>query len=164
MSLPRIPLAAAMWSVAIPGFGQLYNGKYAKGIVLIILEFVVNHYAHLNEAIYYSWLFQIKQAQEAINYGWLLFYPCMYVFAIFDAYHDCCAQTGRSYSPFILIPFIDTCFTGTVGVVWSSGQVPVPGLRQIGPIFFGALLLTVGLGMGTWIINRFAPPSKDSGT
>lgn len=157
MTHPRSPLTAALWSVAIPGFGQLYNHKYVKGIVFIVLEFVVNLNSHLNLAIYYSWLFDIPGAQNAVVYEWLLFYPCLYVFAIFDAYHDCCEQTGKVYSRYVFIPFIATCFLGTIATVWSSGHIRILGLNQIGPVYTGSILLLVGLGLGTWTVNHFFP-------
>ncbi len=30
------------WSIALPGFGQLLNGKYLKGGLFIFLEFLIN--------------------------------------------------------------------------------------------------------------------------
>jgi hypothetical protein len=30
------------WSIAFPGFGQLLNQKYVKGILFIFIEFIVN--------------------------------------------------------------------------------------------------------------------------
>lgn len=163
MSAPKSPLAAAMWSVAIPGFGQLYNRKFAKGLVLIILEFLINVNSHLNMAIFYSWLFDIPRAQEVIDYQWLLFYPCVYVFAIFDAYHDCCILVGRNYPPLLLLPFFATCFLGTVGIVLSSGAVHFLLLERVGPIFFGVILLLAGLGIGSWAVHRYAslPEPRD---
>lgn len=157
MNFPRSPLTAALWSVAIPGFGQLYNHKYLKGVIFIILEFIINFYSKLNSAIYYSWLFDISQAQRVINYEWLLFYPCMYVFAIFDAYHDCSMEVGKPYSRFMFIPFIGTGFLGTIGVIWSSGEASFFGLEKIGPVFFGTVVLLIGLGLGSWTANRFFP-------
>jgi TM2 domain-containing membrane protein YozV len=157
MNVPRSPLVAALWSVAIPGFGQLYNRKYVKAVIFIILEFFINLYSHLNLAIYYSWLFDIPHAQAVINYEWLLFYPCMYVFAIFDAYHDCCDTIGRAYSRYVFIPFVGTSFIGTVGIIWSSGKIHVPVLEKIGPVFVGVFLLTLGMGLGAWATNRFFP-------
>lgn len=155
MKLSRSPLGAALWSVAIPGFGQLYNGKYIKATVFIVLEFIINVNSNLNMAIFHSFLFDIARAQQVIDFEWLMFYPCMYVFAIFDAYHDCCQQIGRAYSNYIFFPFLGTCYLGTVGVILSSGFAPVPFLAMIGPVHFGILILLTGLAAGTWVVNRF---------
>lgn len=35
-----------LWSIALPGFGQLLNGKYLKEILLIVLEFSINVQSH----------------------------------------------------------------------------------------------------------------------
>jgi TM2 domain-containing membrane protein YozV len=35
-------LEKVLWSIAIPGFGQFLNEKYIKGIVLILLELIIN--------------------------------------------------------------------------------------------------------------------------
>ena len=45
------PYEKLLWSIALPGFGQLLNGKYVKGIIFILLEFVVNVQANFNEVI-----------------------------------------------------------------------------------------------------------------
>lgn len=43
-----------LWSIALPGFGQLLNRKYIKGILLIVLEVMINVMARLNVAIVHS--------------------------------------------------------------------------------------------------------------
>jgi hypothetical protein len=35
-------LEAILWSIALPGFAQLLNRKFLKGIVFIFFEFLVN--------------------------------------------------------------------------------------------------------------------------
>ena len=35
-------LEAILWSIALPGFAQLLNKKFVKGIFFIFLEFLVN--------------------------------------------------------------------------------------------------------------------------
>ena len=71
---------ALMWSIALPGFGQYLNGKYFKGTVLLILEFVVNVQAKFNEIIILSFHGDIENAIVQTNYQWLMFYPCLYFF------------------------------------------------------------------------------------
>ncbi|WP_438448787.1 hypothetical protein [Gorillibacterium sp. sgz5001074] len=157
MKVPRSPLAAALWSVAIPGFGQLYNRRFAKGLIFIVLEFLINLNSHLNLAIYYTWLFDIPQSQRIINYEWLLFYPCVYVFGIFDAYHDCCQDLERPYPRLLVVPFFASSFIGTILVVLSSGPVQVLSLDRIGPVFVGVILMLLLLGGGSWAIHRYSP-------
>lgn len=44
-------LEALLWSIALPGFGQLLNKKHIKGILFIVLEFLINMGANFNEGI-----------------------------------------------------------------------------------------------------------------
>lgn len=155
MTPPRYPLLAAFWSVAIPGFGQMYNRKFLKGCLFIILEFIINVNSHLNLAIFYSWLWKIEQAQTVINYEWLLFYPCFYVYSIFDAYYDCCVLMNKSVSRWIGVPFIASCTLGTVIIIIGSGQRQLAGIEKLGPIFLGVLVLVIVLAGGAWLVKRY---------
>jgi hypothetical protein len=40
-----------LWSIALPGLGQLLNKKYVKGALFILLEFLINIQSRFNEAI-----------------------------------------------------------------------------------------------------------------
>src|SRR5699024_9250753 len=77
-----------LWSIALPGFGQLLNKKYVKGIFFILVEIFINVKAVLNVVIVHSFLGQMELAVDKTNYLWLMFYPCLYLFAIWDAYRD----------------------------------------------------------------------------
>jgi len=66
---------AALWSIAIPGFGQLINGRYIKGLTLIGLELLINMNSGLNSIIIYSFQGQTMQAINATNYQWLCSIP-----------------------------------------------------------------------------------------
>lgn len=46
------PKEKLLWSIAFPGFGQLLNGKYVKGIIFISLEFIINVQSKFNQIIY----------------------------------------------------------------------------------------------------------------
>jgi len=78
-------LEAVLWTIALPGFGHLLNHKYIKGILLIGLEFIANVFGNFNRIIVLSWNFNIEAAIAETNYLWLMFYPCLYFFAIWDA-------------------------------------------------------------------------------
>jgi TM2 domain-containing membrane protein YozV len=64
-----------LWSVALPGFGQFLNGRYFKGTILLILEFLINVQANFNEVIILSFQGDIQKAIEQTDYGWLMFIP-----------------------------------------------------------------------------------------
>jgi hypothetical protein len=138
------------WSIALPGFGQYLNGKILKGTVLIILEFLVNVKSGLNHAILPSFYGDIQAAISHVNFQWLMFYPCLYLFSMWDAYRD----AGGGEDPFAFLPFVFSAFIGTIGVVYS----PVFNINGIYlgviwlPIFF--LILGVFIGKGIQIILR----------
>ncbi|SFE24940.1 hypothetical protein SAMN05216238_11144 [Lentibacillus persicus] len=111
----RGKLELLLWSIALPGFGQLLNERYIKGILFITLEFIVNVMGNFNTIILLSFNGQIQEAVNQTNYGWLMFYPCLYFFAMWDAYKD-----GRGESkPYAYVPFVFSAYFVTVGLIFS---------------------------------------------
>ncbi|WNF38671.1 hypothetical protein RJD24_09720 [Bacillaceae bacterium IKA-2] len=146
---------ALLWSIALPGFGQFLNGKVVKGITLIILEFLVNVNSNFNLAIMYSFIWEINKAIEITDFQWLMFYPCLYMFAIWDAYRDAEGETH----PFTYLPFVFGAFFITIGLMYSTKLLLFGVL--IGPVFLPMLFLIPGLGVG-FIIKKIV--SAVSGT
>ncbi|MEK3883168.1 hypothetical protein [Paenibacillus sp. PL2-23] len=136
---------AILWSIAFPGFGQLLNGRYIKGLLLVALEFVINDQARLNQLIMNSFHGDITRAIADTDYQWLLFYPCIYMFAIWDAYRD----AGGGQSPYAVVPVVFGAYFGTIGVIYSSNWA--------GAMFLGLAGMLVGLGVGQvikWLLTR----------
>ncbi len=52
------------------------------------LEFLINLFSNLNSAILLSFHGKTLVAIAITNYNWLLFYPCIYSFAMWDAVKD----------------------------------------------------------------------------
>lgn len=138
-------LEAILWSIALPGFAQLLNRKFLKGIVFIFLEFLVNVNSHFNIVILFSFQGNIREAIEATNYQWLMFYPCLYMFAMWDAYKDAEGETP-TYS---YLPFVFGAFLATIGLIYS----PTLTLGQIllGPVWLPILSLIPGLLVGYFV-------------
>jgi TM2 domain-containing membrane protein YozV len=136
------PLEVLIWSIALPGFGQLLNGKFLKGIVLIALEFLINMGARLNVIIILSFLGKNEAAVSEVDYQWLMFYPCVYVFSMWDAFKD----AGGGQSKYATLPFVFCAFLATVGIIYSSS------LRLfgtfLGPIWLPLLFAPVGILIG----------------
>ncbi|PLT34070.1 hypothetical protein [Bacillus sp. V5-8f] len=130
------------WSVALPGFGQLLNGKLIKGILFITLEIIINLQSNFNEVIILSFNKKIRESIEQTNYQWLMFYPCLYMFAIWDAYKDAGGGKGR-YS---FLPFVFAAYFVTLGLVFSPSFKMFGVL--LGPIWLPILSLPIGLAMG----------------
>ncbi|MYL36150.1 hypothetical protein GLW05_21565 [Pontibacillus yanchengensis] len=83
----KSPIAALLWSVTMSGFGQMYNGQYLFGTLLLLCEFLVNLFSNLNLAIWHSLQGEFQQAHDVIDYKWGLFYPSLYSFSIWQAYN-----------------------------------------------------------------------------
>ncbi|KEF36757.1 hypothetical protein M670_04008 [Schinkia azotoformans MEV2011] len=135
-----------MWSIALPGFGQFLNGKIVKGIVLVALEFLINVKANFNKIILLSFNGKINEAVHETDLEWLMFYPCLYFFAMWDAVKD--AGGGKDH--FSFLPYVFSAFFVTVGLMYSSN------LKIFG-IFFGPVwlpMLFVIPGVITGLITK----------
>ncbi|MBZ5749555.1 hypothetical protein [Metabacillus rhizolycopersici] len=130
------------WSIAFPGFGQILNGKLVKGFVLIFLELLINVQANFNKVIMLSFHGDIISAIEQTNYQWLMFYPCLYMFAMWDAYRD----AGKGKSPYSFLPFVFSAYFVTVGLIYSS-SLKVFGVL-FGYVFLPMLFLIPGISIG----------------
>jgi hypothetical protein len=134
-----------LWSIALPGFGQLLNGKFLKGLLLIGLEVLINVQSNFNEVIIYSFQGDIQSAIDLVNYNWLMFYPCLYMFSIWDAYRD----AGGGKSPYSFLPFVFSAYFITTGLIYSS-NLKVFGVL-FGPVFLPMLFLIPGISIGLLI-------------
>ncbi|CAM3628265.1 hypothetical protein [Marinicrinis lubricantis] len=130
------------WGVALPGFGQLLNGKYIKGLFFTVVEVIINLQSNLNEVILYSFLGQIGHAIQLANYDWLMFYPCFYIFSIWDAYKD----AGGGTTKYAVLPCAFGAYFGTVGVMYSR--------VWLGPVWLGLGLFFVGMFIGNLLRKR----------
>lgn len=132
-----------LWSIAIPGFSQLLNGKFLKGLLFIALEFWINNHAHLNEVIALGFQGDIAGSVQIVNLQWLMFYPCVYMYAMWDAYKD----AGGGASPYVVIPFVFGVYFGTIGVIFSYSF--------LGPVWLGIIGAFVGIGIGILLRSVF---------
>jgi hypothetical protein len=135
-------LEGVLWNIGLPGFTQLISGQYIKGILFVLLEFTINVSSHFNLAIMYSFQGNIAKAMEVTNFQWLMFYPCLYFFALWDAYRDAMPESEKE--TYLLFAF--SAFFVTVGLMYS------PSLRifgvLFGPVFLPMLFLLPGLAIG----------------
>lgn len=82
----RNPLLAVMWSLFIPGLGQLYIHRIMTAIFVIIWLVVFHYYSHLAESIFLLIIGNVKEATSVLKPEWLLFMPSLYGFATYDSY------------------------------------------------------------------------------
>ncbi|MDF2545354.1 MAG: hypothetical protein K0R93_252 [Anaerosolibacter sp.] len=135
-------LEKALWSVALPGFGQLLNKKYFKALLLFVLEVIINVKSNLNTVIILSFYGDLSRAIQVTNYQWLMFYPCLYLFGIWDAYRDGIKEA----SPFLFLPFVLSAYTATVAVIYS--RTFRIGNVLLGPIFLPILTIVLSMIIG----------------
>jgi len=135
-------LEVLFWSIALPGFGQLLNEKYFKGFILIILEVIINIKGKINIVIMHSFVGEMAFAINEANFLWVMFYPCLYLFAIWDAYRD----AGGGMYPYLYIPFVFSAYFGTLGVIYSA-HLSIFGFL-IGPVFLPIILMMIGFLIG----------------
>jgi hypothetical protein len=133
---------ALLWSIALPGFGQFLNGSLFKGCVFIFLEILVNVLSKFNLAILYSFQGEIQKAIDVTNFQWLMFYPCLYMFAMWDAYRNADGEVNS----FSYIPFVFGAFFITIGLIYST-SLKIFGVI-IGPVFLPIISLVPGLLIG----------------
>jgi hypothetical protein len=133
------PYEKLLWSIALPGFGQLLNGKYVKGIIFIFLEFLINVQANFNEVIRLSFHGNIEEAIAQADYQWLMFYPCLYFYAMWDAFKD----AGGGKDPFSFLPFVFAAYFVTVGCIYSSNFWTFGVL--LGPVWLPILCVIPGM-------------------
>jgi hypothetical protein len=134
-------LEAILWSIAFPGFGQLLNGHLLKGVLFILLEFIINVNSLFNQAIMFSFLGKINDAARVVDYQWLMFYPCVYMFAMYDAYKYAEGENPR----LSFVPFAFGAYFVTVGLMYSP---KIFFGISFGPIWLPILSLIPGLGIG----------------
>lgn len=140
---------ALMWCIALPGFGQFINKKFGKGILFVLLEVVINIMASFNLAIVYSFNGFIDKAIEVTDFQWLMFYPCLYFYSLWDAYRD----SNEHIGPYLYLPFVFSAYMVTVGLIYST-RITIFGYL-LGPVFLPMLFTIPGIVIGL-IIRKVA--------
>lgn len=82
----RNPVMSIIWSLFVPGLGQLYLHRILTSFFVIIWLVIFFYYSHALEAVSLLFLGEIQKATSVLKSEWLLFLPSIYGFAIFDAY------------------------------------------------------------------------------
>ncbi|MFN7250463.1 MAG: hypothetical protein ACK4M9_06665 [Anaerobacillus sp.] len=138
----KLNYEALLWSIALPGFGQFLNKKIVKGIVLIFFEVIINVMSNFNLAILKSFNGNIYGAIEVTNFQWLMFYPCFYIYSLWDAFRD----SNQDIDRLLFLPFAFSAYSVTVGLIYSQ-RLTIFGVLP-GPVFLPMLFLIPGLIIG----------------
>lgn len=88
----RSPKRAALHGMIFPGAGQVYNGKWLKGAMILSLEGAAIYSWHANSEIYNNYenennaLPKHRYLEKRNKYAWWIFF--VYVYGILDAMVD----------------------------------------------------------------------------
>lgn len=82
----RNPVLSIIWSLFIPGLGQLYIHRIITAVFLVISLVIFFYYSHAQEAVFLLILGKVKEATSVLKPEWFLFLPSLYGFAIYDSY------------------------------------------------------------------------------
>jgi hypothetical protein len=82
----RKPWNAVMWSVLMPGLGQIFVGRVHLAFFILTWWIVISYQSHLIEAVHYTCLTDFHQATAVLDPQWALFMPSIYGFAIYDSF------------------------------------------------------------------------------
>jgi hypothetical protein len=115
---------AALFSMLMPGFGQIYNGQFMKGVYFLIVEHVDNVLGKINQAIHLDFNGLHQQSVEAANFEYLLFYPGFYAYCVWDAWYYAKPNAEKSKTA---IPFVIGGFLGEIGAIFAN-RFPIPTL------------------------------------
>lgn len=89
-------------------FAQVLHGKLYKRTLFIVLVVLVHINSNFNEVIRLSFHGKIQEAIVLTNYQWLMLYPCLYFFAMWDAFKE----AGGGVNPFSYLPSPICLFSG----------------------------------------------------
>ncbi|WP_246294315.1 hypothetical protein [Paenibacillus planticolens] len=106
----RSPWLAVVWSLLMPGMGQLYTHRIINAFFVLVNWIVVSYWSHLLEGIHYLLYWDLSKANSVLDMHWVLFLPSIYGFAVYDAYantveynklfdHEQAAMLKNSYQP-----------------------------------------------------------------
>ncbi|HEX6923030.1 MAG TPA: hypothetical protein VF149_04335 [Bacillales bacterium] len=82
----RKPRIALIWSLLMPGMGQLYIHRILAAFFVLIWWVVLAYFSHFYQSLQLIFLGDFQQATAILNPQWLMFMPSIYGFAAYDAY------------------------------------------------------------------------------
>lgn len=131
---------AALFSLLMPGFGQIYNQQFIKGIIFVAIEHYDNVFGKINEAIQLDFNGFHQKALDVVQYQGMMFYPGFYAYAVWDAWYHAKKGANKTTSA---IPYVFAGFIGEFGAIFAV-KLPFPtfivGLSMIVPMIIGMII------------------------
>jgi hypothetical protein len=135
------PFECILLNIALPGTCQILSGSYIKGIVLLILAGTINVKSNFNQMLFFLFNGETAQINETVVIHWLMFYPCVYFFSLWDAFK----QAGRGRMRYSYLPFVFSVYSTTAGIIYSE-KFHVKGLPGI--VWVPVVCFLLGFLMG----------------
>jgi hypothetical protein len=133
-------IIAGLFSMLMPGFGQLYNRQFLKAVFLLTVEHYDNVLGRINTAIYLDFNGFHQKALEAANFQYVLFYPGFYAYTVWDAWYHAKPHANKAKTG---IPFLIGGFLGEFGAIFAS-RLSIPtltvGLLMVVPMITGMII------------------------
>lgn len=82
----RSPLVSAIWSMMMPGTGELYNHQIISAFFTLTWWIVVVQNSNALQAFHHTMLGDFDTARAMLNPQWVLNIPSIYFFAVYDSY------------------------------------------------------------------------------
>ncbi|WP_163538444.1 hypothetical protein [Gracilibacillus sp. YIM 98692] len=82
----RDPVMSVIWSLFVPGLGELYIHRIVTAFFVIIWVVLFSYFSHGLEAISLLFLGNVQEATSVLKPEWFLFFPSIYGFSVFDSY------------------------------------------------------------------------------
>jgi hypothetical protein len=82
----RNPWVSVMWSLLVPGAGQLYIHRLITALFLISWWIVICYNTNFLPGMHYTLLGDFEKTKAVLNIQWLLNIPSVYFFGMYDAY------------------------------------------------------------------------------
>jgi hypothetical protein len=82
----RSPAMSVIWSLFMPGLGQLHIHRLVSAFFSLIWTIVFLYFSHTLEAVHLLFFGEIQKSTEVLDIQWLLYMPSMWGFAIYDSY------------------------------------------------------------------------------
>ncbi|WP_041808455.1 hypothetical protein [Evansella cellulosilytica] len=82
----RRPLMAIIWSLFMPGLGQLYIHRVLTAVFTLGFMIIFVYYSKVLVALHFLFLGDISEATNVLDPQWFLFLPSHFGFAVYDSY------------------------------------------------------------------------------
>jgi hypothetical protein len=93
----RSPWVSVIWSLLVPGAGQLYIHRLITAFFLIAWWIFICYNANFLPAMHYTFLGDFEQTKAILSIQWLLNIPSVYFFGMYDAYVNT-AENNKLFS------------------------------------------------------------------